>query len=161
MSYEVELNGGKQDVSLEDLAGLDMDTVELFEGGFDPTPKGSFRFLAKDVRLDEIADKPVIKFELEIVACHAIDSETKDGNTVLGLIHEENIFINDVAKSFGYAKAIMQAAGFTGTGTSKQLFDAFCGTQFDAVIKQKPKKDDPDVIYANLKLKSISPVVAE
>lgn len=156
--YTVELNGEDVELSLEDISGIDMSTVEEFEGGFEATPVGSYAFLVKDAQITEIADKPTIQFELEVIGCDAINSETKDEQSIVGWIHKETIFVNDIAKSVGQAKAIMGHAGFTKVGALKELLDEFCGWKFTALTKQTKDRNDPDKIYANLKIKTIEPM---
>lgn len=155
--YKVELNGEEVELSLEDISGIDMSTVEEFEGGFEATPVGVYAFLVKDAKIDEVADKPVIQFELEVIGCDAISSETKDEQSIIGWTHRETIFVNDIAKSVGQAKAIMSHAGFTKNGALKDLLDEFCGYKFTSAVKNTKDKNDPDKIYANLKIKTIEP----
>lgn len=156
--FDVKMDDEEVNVSLADLAGIDMNEIEEYEGGFEVTPKGAYVFLVKDAKLSELGDYAVIAFELEVTDCMAVASEEKTTEQMVGVIHEENIFITDVKKSVGQAKFLMRAAGYTATGTLNELLDGFCGTKFAAKVKQKPKKNDPDTIYANIDMKSIKPV---
>ena len=62
----IKIDNEEKEVDLADIAGIDMNDVEAFEGGFEPTPKGLFRFECKDAGLDTINDKAVIYFDTEI-----------------------------------------------------------------------------------------------
>ncbi len=150
------------EVSLADLAGIDMNNVDAFEGGFEPTPKGVFRFECKDAGLDIVetknGDSATIYFDCEVQEVYALLDDSEDPEKLMGLNHRESIFVSDLAKSVGQAKAIMQNAGFSGSGTLEQMQDAFCGHQFIAPIKHRKDKNDTDRVYANLVVKKITPV---
>ena len=162
MAYEVKTlddqgNEIEVEVSLADLAGIDMDAVEAQAGGFEVTQKGAYVFRCSDAKLTDIADYPVVSFELEIVECMATSGD-KTEEQMVGEKHVENVFIKDVAKDIGRAKFLMQEAGYHGSGSLNDLLDGFVGTKFAAKIKHASAKDDKDKIYANLDVKSIKPV---
>lgn len=154
---KVKQNDEEIEVSIADIAGIDMSAVEAFEGGFEPTPKGVYLWECKDAKIDTINDKAVIQFELECEECYAILDDEKTPESMVGWKHQETIFIGDLAKSVGQAKAIMQNAGFTGSGTLETMLDAFCGTQFIAPIRQRKDKNDTDRVYSNLVVAKIKP----
>ena len=153
------------DVSLADIAGIDMNNVEAFEGGFEPTPKGVYLFDVKDAGLDTAETKngesAIIYFDLEVAKCLALVDDEKEPESLVGWKHRETIFVGDLAKSVGKAKAIMQNAGFSGTGTLEHMLDAFCGSQFISPVKQQKDKNDTDKIYANIVVGKITPEEAE
>lgn len=153
----IKTDNEEREVDLAEIAGIDMNNVEAFEGGFEPTPKGLFRFECKDAGLETIVDKAVIYFELEVQECYALVDDDKDMESMIGWKHRETIFITDLAKSVGQAKAIMQNAGFTGSGTLEEMLDAFCGSQFVAPIRHRRDKNDTDKIYSNLIVGKITP----
>ena len=158
---EFTVNNSGEDVvvSLADLAGINMDDVEEYEGGFILTPKGAYEFNCTNAELTEIADSPVIKFTCEIIGCTAIASDEHSPESIIGAIHEENFFIKDVQKTIGSAKRFMRIAGSpVMSGSLTDLLDGFCGTKFFGKIKHRPKKNDPETIYANLDMKSVKPV---
>ncbi len=157
----VKNDGEEQTVSLADIAGIDMNAIEAFEGGFEPTPKGVFLFDVKDAGLDTITsndvDKAVIYFEMEVAECYALLDDNIETESLVGWKHRETIYISDLAKSVGQAKAIMQNAGFSGSGTLEQMLDAFCGSQFVAPVKHRKDKNDTDKIYSNIVVSKITP----
>lgn len=156
----VKNDGEEVDVSLADIANIDMNEVEAFEGGFEPTPKGVFTFDVKDAGLETINDKAVIYFETEIAEVHALADDDADPEKLIGWKHKETIFVGDLAKSVGQAKAIMQNAGYEGTGTLEQLLDGFVGSSFIAPTKHRRDKNDADRIYSNIVVGKITPVPA-
>lgn len=153
----------EMEVSLADIAGIDMNAVEAFEGGFESTPKGVYLFECKDAKLDSMETKngtsAVIQFVLEIADCYAVvsDDPKVTEESMKGKKHTETIFVSDVAKSVGQAKAIMQNAGYNAAGSLEDLLDGFCGSQFIAPIKHRKDPNDSDKIYANLVIKKITP----
>lgn len=159
-TFTVKNDGEDVDVGLADIAGIDMSSVEEFEGGFEPTPKGVYHFRCKDAGLDEVADKPVIYFESEVVECLGLVSEEKSAEDMAGWVHKETIFIQDLAKGVGQAKAIMTNSGFKGSGALSEMLDAFVGHEFIAPISQRKDKNDTDRVYANIKIGKITPVPA-
>jgi len=160
-------DGTEMSVSLADIAGMDMAQVEEFEGGFDPTPKGVYHFRCKDAELTQIdfkdkktgedVTRAIIQFDMEIVNVLAFVDDGINVNDWIEKVHQETVFITDVAKGVGQAKAIMTNAGFTGNASLQELLDAFVGTEFDAPIAHRKNKDDPDVIHANIKIGKIIP----
>ena len=164
-------DGQEGEVSLLDIAGMDMAGVEEFEGGFDTTPKGVYHFRCKDAELTSVtyADKKtgnditraIIQFEFEIVNVMAFVEDNINPDEWIGKQHRETVFITDVAKGVGQAKAIMSNAGFTGSGSLQELLDAFVGTEFDAPVAQRKGKNDPDHVYANVKIGKIVPHAVE
>ena len=154
----VKNDGEEIEVSLADIANIDMNEVEAFEGGFEPTPKGVYQFLVKDAGLDTINDKAVIFFELEVEQVLALADDDKDPESLVGWKHKETIFVGDLAKSVGQAKAIMQNAGYVAQGNLETLLDGFCGMSFIAPIGWRKDKNDTDRVYSNIKVGKITPV---
>jgi len=154
----VKNDGEEVEVTLADIANIDMNEVEAFEGGFEPTPKGVFTFDVKDAGLDTINGKAVIFFETEIAEVHALVDEDVDPEKLIGWKHKETIFVGDLAKSVGQAKAIMQNAGYVAQGNLETLLDGFCGMQFIAPIGWRKDKNDTDRVYSNIKVAKIVPV---
>ncbi len=161
----IKQDDNEMEVGLGDILGLDMAQVDAFEGGFVTTPKGLYTWECKDAGLDKLdtvnGARAVIYFECECQVAHAVmeNDDGKDEENMVGWTHRETIFISDLAKSVGQAKAIMQNAGFTGSGTLEEMFDAFCGTQFTAPIAHRKDKNDTDRIYANFKVSKITPPI--
>ena len=153
----VKQNDEEMEVGLADIAGIDMNNVEAFEGGFEPTPKGVYLWEVKDGGIEEINGKAVIYFELEAQECYALVDDEREPEAMIGWKHREAIFVSDLAKSVGQAKAIMQNAGFTGSGKLDEMLDAFCGSQFISPIRHQRDKNDTDRIYAKLLVGKITP----
>lgn len=158
-SYTIKNGGQETEVTLLDLAGLDMETVEANDGSFEATPKGTFIWNVVNAALEEVAGKPTIQFELECIGCAAVLAEGKTPDDMIGWKHKETIFINDAVKSIGQAKGLMVAAGLTQPGTLQNMLDAFCDMKFVSNIKHRKDKEDKDKIYANIDIKSVTPYV--
>lgn len=162
MSITIKEDNEEQEIDLADIANIDMDGIEAFEGGFEPTPVGVYQFNCMDAGIKQINSKGVIYFELEVEAVHALkEGGAEEAEKLLGWKHEETIFITDVKKSVGQAKAIMQNAGFVGQGKLEDILDAFVGTSFLSPTKQRKDPNDADKIYSNLVVKKITPVPTE
>lgn len=157
----IKNDGEEQEVSLMDIAGIDMADVQEFEG-FEATPKGLYDWEVKDAGLDTVETKNgnagIIYFDLEAINCHTLIGDDRDPASMTGTKHRETIFIGDVAKSVGRAKSLMANAGFQAQGKLSELLDAFCGHTFTAPIKQRKDKNDADVVYSNLVIKKVTPV---
>ena len=157
----VKNEGEEIELGLADIAGIDMNEVAEFEG-FEATPKGLYDWEVKDAGLDTVetqnGNKGIIYFDLEATNCHALINDDRDPESMVGTKHRETIFIGDVAKSVGQAKAIMTNSGFVGKGKLDEMLDAFCGHAFTAPIKQRKDKNDTDKVYANLVIKKITPL---
>lgn len=148
------------EVTIADIAGLDMTGVQEFEGGFEPTPVGVYIFEVKDAELTSIETKngprAAVVIKLEAQDCLAVvEGDPADFKNQK---HQETVFIQDLAKGVGQVKAIMTNAGFQAQGTLETLLDAFCGHVFKAKTRQRKDPNDSDKIYSNLVVKSIEPV---
>lgn len=160
----VKNEGEEIELSLEDIAGIDMGDVEEFNG-FENLPAGIFDFAVKDAGLETVETKDGIKavifFSLEVEKVHVLVDDAIDPDSIIGSLHRETVWINDIEKGVGQAKAVMTNAGFTAKGKLEDLLDAFCGSKFTAPIKHTKNKNDPDIVYANLVTKKITPMLAE
>ena len=158
----IKQNDTEMEVGLADIAGIDMNAVEAFEGGFEATPKGVYVWEVKDAGIkpqdSQKGKKATIYFELECQQCLALVDDDRDEESMIGWKHIETIWIGDLAKSVGQAKAICQNAGFEHKGSLEEMLDAFCGHQFVSPIKQRKDKNDTDIVYSNLVIKKITPV---
>ena len=153
----VKNDGEEVEVPLADIAALNMDDVQADAGGFESTPVGTFTFNVLNAETTTLGDKPFIAFETEIVDCSAVIAEGKTEEDMVGVKHNENIFIGDVGKALAQAKFLMEAAGHSGSGSLKEMLDGFCGTKFTARVKHRKDKNDPDRVYANIDLKTVAP----
>ena len=152
MSENALVQFGEEDVSLSDIAGIDMDNVEEVDYGFETMQKISANWRVKEAKLDAFDEKPVIKVTCEVINCFAVLSatETRKPEEFIGKVHDEIFNLNkDPIAGLGRAKKFMHDAGFQGNGTLQSLLDGFAGTTFDANIKHTKSKKNPDAVYAN------------
>ena len=160
--FEVTLNGQTQEVTLADLAGMDISGIEENAGDFFRCPKGKYRFQVKNASFDKFGDDPVVKIDAIIVHCFGIIAEDATPEMAEALVGKEcnfPFFMKDVAAGIGKVKYLMAHSGFTGVpgGDFTAQLDGFCGTVFDVIITHGKNKNDPDKPYVNFDMKSITP----
>lgn len=158
MSDNIKFKNGdeEQEISLGDLAGLDMSGVE--EKHFTVQPAGVYEFKCLDAKLGKMetvnGETAVVQFEMEIVNCHAVIGEKAVGvphvpEDQIGKKYTETFFLT-TSDSLGYLKGFMSDTGFTGSGTLQQMLDAFHGHAFIGAVKHTKDKNDADKVYTNL-----------
>lgn len=160
--FGVEVNGETQNVSLADIAGLDMTEIAEFRGG-GVTPAGIFEWRIAGAALDTITyqkdgedvTKPIVDFELEALACRRCKDPAIDVDNLAGTKHYERIFISDLVKDLGRVKAFMQDIGCEGSGSLQDLLDGTIGREFVAAISHRKDKNDPDRVYANIDFRTV------
>lgn len=157
MSENVTFKNGDEELelSLTDIADIDMSEVE--EKRFELRPAGVYHFKCIDATLDTINGKAVAKFETEIVNCHAIVGDGAP-EAQIGKKYTEMFFLTS-GDSLGYLKGFLSDTGFTGTGSLRELLDAFHGHEFIGAIKHTRDKNDTDKVYTSLQ--KCKPVAGE
>jgi len=146
----VNLTGSESQVSLADIAGIDMTDVK--EVRFENLPIGSYEFKSEPGELSSIGEgedaKALIRFPLIVTAVYAV-SEGVDAAIIVGKKHSQGFQIKTM-EDLGRAKAFLVDAGFKGTGQLQELLTAFEGHVFRANIKHTRDKNDKDRIFANI-----------
>lgn len=145
------VNVGDAQISLEELAGVDMSGVEEYR--FSIVPVGVYTFKGVEAALTAIdtneGKKAVVQFTAEITSVLSTTDANADG--LIGKKHTESFFLSkDLQKGLGAAKAFMTDIGMTGNGTLNELLQQFTGHEFGAAIKHRKDKNDPDRIYAGM-----------
>lgn len=152
---------GDEEVSLMDLAGIEMGEVEEFRASV--TPAGTFLWRVVESKLEarEATNKddpdgpkihkPTISFELESQNCLALTDEKLDPANYVGTKHHETFWINNADKDIGRVKAFLVDIGLTGVGSLTDLLAQAQGVEFVSFVTNVPNKDNPDFIYANIK----------
>lgn len=158
MTEETMVKIGDEDVSLADIGGVDMSEVEEFR--FENTPKGIYQWKCTNAEILKLGDKPAIKYNLEATNVISLSDDSKDPEKYIGHKHDEAIFITDLEKDIGRAKAFMVDAGFEGSGTLQELLDQFIGHEFVSAISHRKDKNDTDKIYANIDYGKVKPLEA-
>jgi hypothetical protein len=156
MSEDTVVKIGDEDVSLADIAGVDMSQVEEFR--FENTPKGIYQWVCKNAEVVKLGNKPAIRYELEASNVIALSDDSLDPDKYVGHKHNEAIFITDLEKDIGRAKAFMIDAGFEGSGTLQELLDQFVGHEFISAIGHRKDKNDTDKVYANIDYGKVKPL---
>lgn len=161
MSNEEIVHVGDEEVSLMDIAGLDM--TDMAEYRQTVTPAGKFlwriteaKLEARDVRDKEADDgskikKPAITFELESQNCLALTDDKLDPAKFIGIKHFESFFINDPVKDLGRVKALLVDIGMACAGNLEDLLAEAQGMEFVSDISNVHDKNNTDIVYANMK----------
>lgn len=150
----VEL-GGEQ-VSLADLAGLDLDTFQ--EKRVITFPVGVFQWEImgdpSPPKLQSMKGTLGVPFSLKCVGIVDVknvkDCPDGDPTKLVGQNHRETFFISAM-EDFGWLKAFLIDAGLGGKGNIPALLAGSVGTRFQAPIVHTPNRKNSDAPpYVNL-----------
>lgn len=161
MTEETNVMVGENEVSLLDIAGIDLNEIAEYRLTVMPAGKYMFRIMeskleARDARVkdgapDEKVKKPAITFECEVQNCFALTDDKLDPATQIGMKYFETFWINDANKDLGRVKAFLVDIGSPGAGSLTDLLAEAQGVEFVCDITNTPDKNNPDTIWANLK----------
>lgn len=161
------LQVGDQQVSLAQLAGMDMEQVEEYVLEFPKTPTGIYLLQAKEGELVAIGGKACMKYTSTIH--HVQDLVDKEVNPQdwIGKTHDELMFIGvspitTPLQDIGIGKKFMRDTGFKGTGDLGTMLKSWgqSGVYYVAKIVKKPNKNDPDKEYSNIDKEKVKPYEA-
>jgi len=157
MSDEVKiLNGGVEvEISLAELADVDISDVEISYGGFSTTPPSVALWKVLSMEFKSFGEHTVVQIENECEKCYAVKSDEFDENTMIGTKHNESIFIKDIVKDIGQVKGFLEKIGITGVSKLSEGMDRATGMKYVAKIAHARNKDDPDKPYVNMDIKGI------
>ena len=173
--YEMNIGGDDRTLTLAELAGVDMtEVIAEFSGGFSVTPEGVFEWRItsalleplewdskrKDAAPGERDSSITAVFNLECIACRRVKDDATDPTELAGIEHSERFFLKDFVRDMGNLKAFMQAAGMEGQGALSDLLDRAVGIEFVAAIKHRKDRNDPDRIFSNLDMDTVSALAA-
>ncbi len=151
---DLMLDVGGEQVSLADIAGVDMDDVAEVRGT--TFPDGVFKFVTEEAKLTVVGAKddrkPGIQFVFKCTDVLVLTDSSKDPESVIGKKHQELCFLTEPLEGLGKAKAFMADVGYKGSGKLDAVLEGFKGHEFKAVIKQRVDKNDSSLIYANIGL---------
>ncbi len=154
---------GDEIIDLASLAGVDMSGVSEVRSMI--LPAGQYLFKILDAKLEsrEVSDrsdsaeegakinKPVVDFELEVSDCMALVKDDLDPGSVIGRKHHNSFYINDLAMDLGRVQAFLTDIGIPGNKALNELLVEAHGVEFVTDITNTKNRDNPDIIYANLK----------
>lgn len=155
-------------VSIADIAGLDMSGIEEFRG-MGGLPAGTYEFRIKNFELGdkEIKDKdaadgkavvPVAQLQVEVLACRHTKDQSVDPSTLTGAEHGEMFFIRDLGKDLGRIKAFLNDIGAQGQGSLGEILAQQIGMEFAAVIKKRKDRNDTSKEYSNIDFNTVQPI---
>lgn len=152
---------GDVEISLEQLAGVDMSEIVEVRSLVTPAGKFHFRIMEGELKAVEATNKddpqgpkinkPVVQFELQAQNCFALVNDDLDPESYTDVKQNESFWINDVKKDLGRVKAFLVDIGMDGNKPLMDLIAEAHGTEFMCDVTNNPKKDNPDIIYVNLK----------
>lgn len=154
----MQVNGEDTELSLADLAGLDMtDVVEVRSS---LTPAGLYHWKIKDAKIDSVdvkdkedtsqtIPKPVVQFELEAQNCMALVDDTLDVGDYINEKFFKTFWISTM-KDLGKVKAFLVDIGVEGNKTLDVLITEAHGMEFVGKISHAKNKDNPDRPWVNM-----------
>lgn len=146
---------GDETFDLADIAGMSMDDIqEQAYGGFVPVPRGAYHMRCTAATIEKRNDTAAIQFVCEVLNCYDVVDPDENPEKTIGMKHYEGFaFFDKPADAIGRAKKFMHDAGAApqSGATIQQSLDAFVGTEFNALIGHRKNKNDPDVVYANIR----------
>jgi len=157
----VVVHVGDDEISLMDIAGIEMNEIEEYRLVVTPAGKFMWRILEAKLEARDVTNKEdpngakikkvAITFELESQNCFALIDEKLNPASYLGIKHYESFWINDAAKDIGRVKAFLVDVGIQAVGSLTDLLAQAQGVEFISDVTNVPDKNNPDFIYANLK----------
>ncbi len=152
------LDAGGQMVSLSDIAGINMDSVE--EARYSSFPGGMVQLKCEKAELGIRGTSPkfgIIKLDFVCTNVHSLVDPNESTERTIGKHHFEDVFIAggdltqaDTAERIGYLKAFMHDTGFKVQGSLGELLQSYVGHEFVGMTKKKPRKDDPDLFNTSM-----------
>ena len=150
--------------SVAEVANADVSSVKPFYG-FEAFPAGIYDFNVLDAQLDTLdtaaGKKLIIRFFFTCLNVHQVKDKSIDTDELLGRDYIETIFLNDVVRDVGKARAIVESAGHVWSPSLKATLSSFANAKIGitAGVTSYHHKEK-DRTYANLDLRSIKPLVA-
>lgn len=150
------------EVSLADLAGIDISEVKAVR--FSVTPAGKFiwRICATGLISKEVVENyddpnsakisvPCIEVELKAVNCIALVDDEADPADFVDISHRKLFKIAKWKEGMGRVVAFMEDIGIDPAGkTITSLLDEAHGVEFVCDVTNTKDRNNPDIVYANL-----------
>jgi len=152
---------GETEISLDELAGVDLSDVKEVRSSV--TPAGKFHWRVVDAKLEAREatnkedpqgpkiNKPTITFELKSQNCFSLVDADLEPEDYIDITHRETFWLNDLKKDLGRVKAFLVDMGIDGNKALTDLLDESHGQEFVSDITNVKSKDNPDFVYANIK----------
>lgn len=154
MAEDFSMMIGDNQLSLADIAGLDMSNVEAVR--YQRTPAGCYIFSIAEAKLGTYGEgdnaKAAAMFELKIENVISLSDDSIDQAAWVGKVHKETFFLRKehFMDDLGRVVAFLQDIGLQTAGDLQVLLDASKGHLFQGFVTHTPDKNDKDKIYANL-----------
>lgn len=155
-----------EQISLADLAGLNLDDVAAKRGESLPKSVLSFEVMGgedmPDLKVlgDGEKAKPGAVFKFKVIDVVGVTDPEFTGNPtdLIGKVHTETKFLT-TTENLGYCKGLIIDLGGSGKGTLKEQLNNLAGLRFTAPIGKRKDPNDTDKIYTNIvqgKIKKIA-----
>lgn len=159
-----DIGGGDETVSLAQIANLDMEDVEEVRWSNLPKMSGVFEIVKMELtsRNTKQGDRPVLAGTFKVLEVFSCLDDDVTPESLIEREHRQAWFIGvgdppDPVKDIGRWKAFLVDTGYQATGQINAICDACAGHRFIGVIKQRPDKDDKDIIYSQFDDNKIKP----
>lgn len=156
----VDMDGFESQISLADLAGMDMSGIK--EVRFTSAPAGKYHWLIKlsELTTQEVDKEkgdsnsgkikvPCIRFEMEAVNVFALTEPDLNLEDYIGQKINQQFNIRN-EDALGRAIAFLNDIGVGQTAPLGELINAAHGMEFISDVKKTKNKDNPDIVYSNL-----------
>jgi hypothetical protein len=154
-NFDILNDGEETEITMEDLAGVQLDGVEAKFAGFEKTPPCLAAWKIKEASIEAMGDNPAFVFLCECVKVYEVAEGFKLNP---GFEHQEIFFIQDIAKTLPNVVAFLQKLGIATTGSAKELLDKSVGSTFVAKVVHTRNKKEPENPYANMQHRGIMTV---
>lgn len=163
IDYDAAINLEGQNVTLGDLAGLNLDEVQ--EKRFEALPKMIGNFEVEIAHLGVFGEgdkaKGGVGFKCKVMEVLSVnDPEYKGSNDELvGKIHNETFFITTL-DSVGYIKAFFKDIGAPYDPNFKNMLAKAATTRFQASIGKRKDPNDTDKVYTQIVRNKVKPLAS-
>lgn len=160
MSESQNVMIGEEEISLDQLAGIDL--TEVKEVRSSHTPAGKFQWRVTEAKLEarEATNKEdptgpkiykaTVQFELKSQNCFSLVDAELAPEDYIDITHRETFWIGKIA-DIGRVKAFLVDMGIEGNKALTELLDEAHGQEFVSEVTNRKNADNPDYVYANIK----------
>lgn len=170
--FSVVIDGENLNISLADLAGLDIGEIEPYRG-MEIAPEGvaEWRVARYEMGTMEVNDKTsptgramrgFVSLTCEAIAYRSMRDTSLNPADYAGTEVRHMFFIGNIRKDIGKIVSFMQDTGYTPAPNSlKESLEQYVGHEFLAAVRHRKDANDPDRVYANFDLKTLRPLQAQ
>jgi len=176
-------HAGEMDYNLSAILGMDVSEVSEVAPGFQPFPKGIYRWKVADsvanmedafgtITTKKGDEMLTLRLAFECVGVHQLaNADAGKPEDWIEKEHRENVmFPNDATNEngqdimmrvLGNLRYQIGKTGIDNSGTVQDILMRWAGTVFDAPTSQRKDKNDPDRVYTSIMWDKAIPVTEE